>query len=268
VIIDSHCHAGTGDGLTGPWDTAGRLDRYLMRADRAGIDHTVLLPVFTSDYRLANRELAGIVARQPRRFSGYAMVHPVRDKGRILSMIREAVEEFGFLGIKVHRHDARLTREICDAAQVFSLPVLYDVMGETATIEMVAPEYRSVQFIVPHLGSFGDDFRAHLALIDIMARHPNVHADTSGVRRFDYLVELIKRVGPSRLLFGSDGPWLHPGVELAKVRMLGLDPISEGLVLFGNWRRLTLPRPPQPDVLSTSGTTTAASTIRSPRSPR
>ena len=32
MIIDSHCHAGKGDGLTGPWDTAAPLDKYLVRA--------------------------------------------------------------------------------------------------------------------------------------------------------------------------------------------------------------------------------------------
>jgi hypothetical protein len=42
MIIDSHCHAGKGEGLTGPWDTAAPLDKYLIRADQAGITHTVI----------------------------------------------------------------------------------------------------------------------------------------------------------------------------------------------------------------------------------
>ena len=41
------------------------------------------------------------------------------------------------------------------------------------------------------------------------------------------------------MLFGSDGPWLHPGVELAKVRALGLSRNDEGLVLADNFLRLT-----------------------------
>jgi hypothetical protein len=40
------------------------------------------------------------------------------------------------------------------------------------------------------------------------------------------------------LLFGSDGPWLHPGLELHKVRLLGLPPAAEALVLGGNALRL------------------------------
>ena len=69
-------------------------------------------------------------------------------------------------------------------------------------------------------------------------RHPNVYADTSGVRRFSYLVQAVRRAGPWKLLFGSDGPWLHPGLELFKIRLLGLAPEAQALVLGGNAYRL------------------------------
>jgi uncharacterized protein len=244
MIIDAHCHAGKGDGLTGPWDTAAPLNRYLQRADAAGIERTVLLPVFDSDYLQANRRLARIVASRPGRFIGFAMIHPARDAGRVGAMVREATGQLGFRGIKVHRYDARITREVCEVARDFGLPVLYDVMGETTPIELLAREYPDVAFVIPHLGSFGDDWRAHLALIDQMVRHPNVYADTSGVRRFDLLVDALQRAGPEKLLFGSDGPWLHPGVELAKVRALGLRADQATLLLGGNLLRLlSAPRP-------------------------
>jgi predicted TIM-barrel fold metal-dependent hydrolase len=238
MIIDSHCHAGKGDGLTGPWDTAAPLDRYLRRARKAGIDRTVLLPAFHSNYREANRRLALFVARHPDRFFAFAMVHPVRDAGRVAALVHETVGEAGFCGIKVHRHDGRITREICEAARAFSVPVLYDVMGEAAPIELIATEYRDVAFIIPHLGSFSDDWRAHVAVTDQLVRFPNVHTDTAGVRRFDFLAEAVRRAGAHKVLFGSDGPWLHPGLELAKVRALGLPAKDEALVLGGNFARL------------------------------
>jgi uncharacterized protein len=61
---------------------------------------------------------------------------------------------------------------------------------------------------------------------------------SSGVRRFDYLVQAVKRAGPRKILYGSDGPWLHPGIELYKIRMLGLPRHAEALVLGGNAKRL------------------------------
>ena len=145
--------------------------------------------------------------------------------------MRVAVERHGFVGIKVHRHDAAIRREICDVARAFRLPVLYDVMGEVSVVELLAQEYPDVAFIIPHLGSFADDWRAQLALIDHLVRHPNVHADTAGVRRFDLLEQAVRRAGARKILFGSDGPWLHPGVELEKVYALELPPAEEALVL-------------------------------------
>lgn len=238
MIIDCHCHAGKGDGLTGPWDTAAPLGKYLRRATSAGINRTVLFPAFHSDYAVANREVARIVATRPDRFYGFAFVHPDRDRGRVFAMVKVAVEQYGFRGIKVHRYDGRITREICEVARAFSLPVLYDVMGEVSVVELLAKEYPDVVFIIPHLGSFGDDWRAQLALIDHLVRHPNVYTDTSAIRRFDLLQEAVRRAGASKVLFGSDGPWLHPGVELVKVQVLGLSAYEEHLILSGNFLRL------------------------------
>ena len=239
MIIDCHCHAGKGDGLTGPWDTAAPLEAYLRRAAKAGIARTVLFAAFHSDYAIANREVARIAASRPERFYGFAFVNPVRDSGRVMALVTEAVQRHGFCGIKVHRHDARITREICEAARAYCLPVLYDVMGEVSTVELLATEYPDVTFIIPHLGSFSDDWRAQLALIDHLVRHPNVFTDTSGIRRFDLLEQALKRAGAQKILFGSDGPWLHPAVELAKVRALGMQEADEKLVLAGNFLRLT-----------------------------
>lgn len=238
-IVDCHCHAGMGDGLTGPWDTRASLEKYLRRAAQAGIERTVLFPAFHSNYSQANREVATIVNSRPDRFYGFAFVHAERDRGRVFDLVRTAVEEYGFVGIKVHRYDARISREVCEVARSFSLPVLYDVIGEVSVVDLLATEYPTVPFIIPHLGSFSDDWRAQVAFIDPLSRYPNIHTDLSGVRRFDILERAVARAGASKILFGSDGPWLHPGVELSKVPLLGLSARDERLVLGGNFVRLT-----------------------------
>jgi predicted TIM-barrel fold metal-dependent hydrolase len=247
MIIDCHCHAGKGDGLTGPWDTSAPLKQHVRRAEQAGIDRTVLFAAFHSDYAVANRAVGRIVAGHRDRFYGFAFVHAARDRGRVFDMVSEAVDEYGFVGIKVHRHDARISREICEVARALSLPVLYDPTGEVSTVELLATEYPDVGFIIPHLSSFADDWRAQLALIDHLVRHPNIHADTSGVRRFDLLEQAVQRAGARKVLFGSDGPWLHPGVELAKVHALNLAPADKALVLGGNFLRLISRRRRQPE---------------------
>ena len=238
MIIDCHCHAGHGDGFTGPWDTNAPLKRYLKWAEEAGIDRTVLLAAFHSDYSVANAEVAKMMVQSRGRFYGFVFIHARHDQGNIFNIVKKAVNQQGFVGIKVHQHDARITREICEAARVFKLPVLYDVTGEVSICELLAQEYPDVNFIIPHLGSFADDWKAQLALIDHLVRHPNMYTDTAGVRRFDLLEQAVQRAGPDKILFGSDGPWLHPGVELEKIFLLGLSAQDEKKILSGNFLRL------------------------------
>jgi hypothetical protein len=245
VIWDGHCHAGPGDGFSGPWDTHAPLAEYLRRAAASGITRTVIFPAFHSDYERASRLVAELCAREPARLVPFAFVHAERDRGRVAERLRPARHAPRFRGIKVHRHDARLSREICEVARRMELPVLYDVAGETASVELFAREFPTVDFVIPHLGSFADDWGAQKALIDPLRRLANVHADTSGVRRFDVLEEAVRRAGPGKLVFGTDGPWLHPAVELAKIRALGLAPADARLVLGGNLARLINGRRPR-----------------------
>lgn len=246
MIVDCHCHAGKGDRMTAPWNTDAPIEPYLRRARRAGINKTVVFAPFHSDYSQANRQVARIIRRYPGRLIGFAFVHAARDAGRILRMIGEA-RRWGFLGIKSHGFEAMPTRELCEAARAFGMPLLTDVVGRAEIVDMLAPQFPDVDFIIPHLGSFADDWRAHQRVIDQLVRYPNVYADTSAVRRFDYLVEAIRRAGARKILFGSDGPWLHPGLELHKVRLLRLPPEQEALILGGNILRLLRKVPQRPD---------------------
>lgn len=237
MIIDFHCHAGQGDGMTGPPFTDAPLDKYLRRARAAGIDRTVVVPCFHSDYSRANAELSRIVAGNPR-LIGFAFVHPRRDAGRIRAMVRRAVRTWGFRGIKVHAIEAPPTREVCEAARENRVPVLVDLANRVHLLHMLASQYPDVAFVAAHMGSYCDDWKALQQMVDLLARYPNVYADTSGVRSFDYLAEAVCRAGAGKLLFGSDGPWHHPGLELHKIKLLRLPAAEEARVLGGNALRL------------------------------
>lgn len=239
LIIDCHCHYGKGDGFTGPWDTNAPLSRFMDRSRKAGIHKTVLFAAMHSDYSAANLQVARMVNKYPGQFYGFAFVHAARDGGNIGTMVEKAIRNYHFCGIKVHRRDARITREICETARKFSVPVLYDVLGESSNVELFASEFRDVNFIIPHLGSFADDWHAQMIFIDQLVRHPNVYTDSSGVKRFDLLEMAYKRAGASKILFGTDGPWMHPGLELQKIFELQPEQEDLKLMLAGNFLRLT-----------------------------
>jgi predicted TIM-barrel fold metal-dependent hydrolase len=243
MIIDCHVHGGKGDRLTAPWNTNAPLETYLRRARAAGIGKSIVFPAGNSNYALANEQLARIIAQHPRRLIGFASINAVRDAGNIRQILSRAVHELGFRGVKVHGYDAMPTRELCDTVRDLHIPMLVDVVGRTQIVDLLASEYANVNFIIPHLGSFMDDFRAQQQVVDQLVRYPNVYTDTSGVRRFDYLVQAVRRAGAHKVLFGSDGPWLHPGVELHKIRMLKLPADAEALITGANIQRLICSTP-------------------------
>lgn len=252
MLIDCHCHAGVGDGLTGPWDTRANLVSYLRRCDAAGIQRSVVFSTLTSDYRDGNAQVAKWVRQYKGRLIGFVFLDARMPRATMEAELRRYILGQGFSGIKIHRHDAPLSRIICELAARWRVPVLYDVMGDVATIELFAREYRQVDFIIPHLGSFSDDWKAQLALIDHLQRHPNVYTDTAGVRRFDLLLEAVHRAGPEKILFGSDGPWLHPGVELSKIQAMRLPSEPFSRIAGGNLLRLIGKRRCRPARFETS----------------
>ena len=260
MIIDAHCHAGPGDGFTGPWDTSAPLGDYEARAARAGIGHTLIWAPFHSDYAVANQAVARIVRQNPWRYSALAFVHALRDRGRVGAMVEPLIKA-GFRGIKCHRADARITREVCEVAARLNVPVLYDVFGEVESVALFAPLYPRVKFVIPHLGSYADDWRHQRNFVDILASLPNVYTDTAGIRNFDSLVAAVRRAGARKVLFGSDGPWLHPGVELAKVHELivelKLDRREAELMLGGTalsvFGELRTASPPAPQPYADAG---------------
>ena len=84
MIIDCHCHAGKGDGLTGPWDTDASLVKYKKWAEACGITKTVLFSAFHSNYEKANEAVAKIVRSDHTRFYGFAFVHAKEMQGKFL----------------------------------------------------------------------------------------------------------------------------------------------------------------------------------------
>jgi predicted TIM-barrel fold metal-dependent hydrolase len=240
MIIDFHCHTGRPDLIDQSWTNGAPLLTYLRRARAAGIFKTVVFSQLREDYNAGNEEVARIVAQFPERLIGFVFVDARRDAGHIFGMVKRAVRQYAFRGIKVHGIDATPTREVCDAARAFHIPVVMDIIGRPAVVEKLAPQYPDVNFIISHLGSFNDDLGVQQRVVDQMARFENVYADTSGVRRFDSLVQAVKRSSARKLLFGSDGPWLHPDVELHKIRALGLSKEKENLILGGNAARMIL----------------------------
>jgi predicted TIM-barrel fold metal-dependent hydrolase len=240
MIVDSHVHVGTAGVPLGPADPETSFAVWQSRAAAVGIHRAVLMPAPVGAYAAANRAVGGLARRDPGKWLWYVFVNAMADRGRVAAVVA-AAHAHGACGIKVHWSDGMATDEVALAAARFRMPVLFDPRGDVQVVARLAARHPSVPWIVPHLSSFADDWRAQKRLIDVLVREPNVFTDTSGVRYYDLLEEAVARAGARKVLYGSDGPYLHPAPELAKVLALGLAPEDRELVLGGNVLRLTGP---------------------------
>ena len=178
-----------------------------------------------------------MVRAEPRRYLGFAFVNPATDRGRIGAHGRRG-PRLGCLRIKVHWRDGRITREVAEVARRRDAADPLRPGRRHRRVEMAARAYPDVAWIIPHLSSFSDDWKAQIAFVDQLVRLPNLFTDTSGVRYFDVLADAVRRAGPDKVLFGSDGPFLHPAVEIARSTPC-TSPADAALVLGGNLLRLT-----------------------------
>ena len=104
------------------------------------------------------------------------------------------------------------------------------------SIEELIRRYPDARIILGHMGH-GNIIYINAA-IDVAARNPNVYLETSGMPMHSKIREAVERVGPDRVLYGSDTPFHHPSVELAKVRVSGLSTDLTDRVLGENSRKL------------------------------
>jgi predicted TIM-barrel fold metal-dependent hydrolase len=74
--------------------------------------------------------------------------------------------------------------------------------------------------------------------IEAAERHPNLVLETSAMPYPAKIREAVDRIGAERVLYASDGPACSPRIEVEKVRLAGLDPAAERLVLGENAAKL------------------------------
>jgi predicted TIM-barrel fold metal-dependent hydrolase len=106
------------------------------------------------------------------------------------------------------------------------------------SIEELAAGFPQVPVVMGHMGH-GNVVYIN-ASIDIAARNPNVYLETSGMPMHTKIRDAVERVGPDRVMYGSDAPFHHPAVEILRVQVSGLEPDLLERVLHGNGRALFL----------------------------
>ena len=103
-----------------------------------------------------------------------------------------------------------------------------------ADIGFMALEFPNIPFIMDHMG-----YRYFVRQAILAAKHaPNLYLATTAVPEPDFIKNAVNKLGPERVVFGSNGPGMPPDLQLEVIRRVGLGPEAEALVLGGNAARL------------------------------
>ena len=235
MIFDAHTHIGTyplfgvsldGDGLAA-----------LMKEN--GLTQCC---VFAPDNQAVARTVERIMGA-----SGLVWANP-RVPGNIEEAIR-LLDEPTFVGVKLHPlldafhpNDPGL-RPLMEVVSARRLPVLvhtgHPIFTLPWSVEELAAEYPDANIVFAHMG--GGNVIYINASIDIACRRSNVYLETSGMPEHHKIKEALERVGPTRVLYGSDAPFHHPAVEILKVRVSGIDDEMLERVLYTNAQELFRP---------------------------
>jgi uncharacterized protein len=211
------------------------------RMDEAGIEKGVVMtivdaPEVNSD---ALELIADACAAYPGRLEAFARIHPwYGDESAAL--LERAFSELGFKGLKLHpvttiAHPAGAdTLRLIRIAAAHNAPTLFhcgdEPLATPLAIEQAAEACPEATIILGHMGGY---FHVDEA-IDAAERRPNLVLETSAMPYPAKIREAVGRVGAARVLYASDGPACSPRIEVEKVRLAGLDPDDERLVLGEN----------------------------------
>lgn len=221
MIIDAHVHVKGGDEYRREFTP----EVILRTMDEAGVDRSVIFSICLPG-RESNELTARCHAAAPDRFIPFAHVW-AGDGQEALRELRRAVEELGCRGLKLHLGEAaeatvEQLMSVCADAIELNIPVLVDFANRFEAAEALVGALPDLKLIVAHLGAPRDE-RLVDRFIGLARQHPNVYLDSSYSSVPWKIADAIRELGAGRVIFGSDGPLIHPTIELAKIRVCNLD---------------------------------------------
>ena len=246
-VIDAYNSAqnvrGRSDYLTGgnpdapprPFD----VEKLFTRMDAAGVDMAM---VCSLAQRIENDYIASLAADHPDRIYGFGQVQPQADDA--LDTIAWLGEQPGILGLKLHPSlhgyhvaDHGLLDPVWAACREAGLAILVNALDDAfvtpLAIEEISRGFPEVPVLIAHMGAVWNVPEACI----VAARNENIYLETSATMLSDVRVAYA-RVGPEKIVMGSEYPGSDFDLERMKIAKAIEDPSDRALVEGGNIARI------------------------------
>lgn len=240
MIIDAYNNiwqaGGNSDYLTSESYTPDVLITHL---DDAGVDMAVGCSL---GQMIDNDFIAETVRTHPDRFIGFGQVNP-RHPDAVETVLRCGAE-LGLRGLKLHPQlhgyhfaDHGLLDPIFAAAAEVGLTILVNALDDPfcapLSIEEISKGHPDVPLLIAHMGTVWNVVEAML----VAERNEHIYLETSGTQ-FIEVKMAYDRVGPAKIVMGSDWPGSLFVLERAKIAHAIPDAADRALVEGDNLARL------------------------------
>ncbi len=255
TVIDSHCHiypkkiaepAVTSTGkfydMTALGD--GTVDSLINIGNKSGIDRFVVQSVATTPHQVMsiNSFIAQEVKKHPDCLIGLGTLHPESSN---IEYDLQHIMELGLHGVKLHPDIQRFKIDdwrclkIYELCEHYNMPILmhtgdyrFDYSNPNRMLPILQI-YNNLTVIGAHLGGWSVWDEA----CDKLSGLPNFYVDSSSslyTLSPQKAVDIIRRYGTDRVLFGSDFPVFSPDIELERFMALPLTDNERRMILSEN----------------------------------
>ncbi len=201
------------------------LNNILKQMEEAQISQSVLFACYAPIIYASNEFVANICKQYPGKFIGFASLDP-KDKNAT-NVLEEAITKLNLKGLKLHPPlqnfypNDKMMWPIYEEANKLNIPIVFHVgstpfgslvklsQANPLLIDEVAVNFPKLKIILTHLGTLW-----HNETFMIVEKNPNVYLDISAYPneiRTLLTIEIIKRLGENKLIFGTDFPMPYEG---------------------------------------------------------
>ena len=235
-IVDMHGHYGKWAGFP-IW--GGEADDLVAEMDRIGVEKLIVShqACMTTEVVHGNNQVLEGMRKHPGRILGYATCCPINARMGI-DEIRRCLD-LGMTGIKLHSgtgfaYTCDGYKPVWDLADAERIPVLLHTWGNLAPLEPLFDRVTHTPILLAHSGSSRPE-----TYVDAARKHPNLFLDPcfsqAPYGMYEYFV---RELGPTRVVFGSDTPWMALGQQLGRLLFADIAEEHKRTILIDNPARI------------------------------
>jgi len=242
-IIDAHSHMGSFRSFNIPMNGP---DGMIQQMDSVGIDVACIShhSSISADVNFGNNEIARAIREYPARFIGFCVTNP-NYPSETHEQIERCFSQPGFGGFKAHPElhgnyplDGPGYAPMWEYANAHSLPILshsYFGGDRLDVFKKLAEKYPNTTVLLGHAGL---DLGLENA-VALTQSVPNVVLDMTAMQRHCGAVEhLVSLADPSKLVWGSDMPFIDPGMIIGAVVLADISTEVRNAILYDNMSKI------------------------------